>query len=368
MKKLLALAGIFVLFVAFCPSVCAASGTPDDIMQNLDMSGVYDALGEDAESVGTLESFGDKFSAQSLLSYAIKVIARLAKPLIADTLVIFSYLAAAAVIKRITSEFSTHGLQYAAKLCTVLVISCAAVGIISADFNEARELLLRIKGYYSAAIPVMSGLYLLGANASAAAASAAASDFVLSAVGIIADSIILPSMRLCLALCVAGAVSDGASLSPISDFIKNFCSKLIAYAMMLINSGMLLSCKLASAADGTLVRSLKFASSSFIPVIGSAVSEATSTVLASVSAVRTSFGVFGVVALFYILLPTLIKTAVHKGAFGLAASVAKSLGLDTESSLLSGMAGIYAVALSALIATAICFTFSAAILAGTKAV
>ena len=368
MKKIAFVAVLFAACLAFCPSVHASADAADDIMQSIDMSGIYEALGEDAENIGTLEQIEESFGVHTILSYAVKLILRLAKPLLADTAVIFSYIAAAAVIKKLCSEFDAQGMKYASKLCTVLVISAAAVGIISADFEEARELLLRIRAYYSAVVPVMSTLYIVGANVSAAAASAAASDFVLSAVGILAESVVLPAMRLCLALCIAGAVSDDVSFSPISDFVKNACSKLIAYSMMLVNSGMLLSCKLASAADGTLVRSLKFASSSFIPVIGAAVSEATSTVLGSVSAVRTSFGAFGVIALLYLLLPTLIRIAVHKGVLGLAASFAKALGCDAESSLLSSVSGIYAVALSALIATAVCFTMSAAILAGTKAV
>lgn len=358
----------FVFLFIFLFAFTVSADAKDDILGEFEFSGIYDAIGDEAKAeLGTVEDFKVPTSG-SLLTYLSSALFSLIKPMLADVAAVFCYIVIAALIKHTALISGTDGVMKASELALLLALASLCFVNVKADFESVSEFLMQIKAYFVSAIPIMSGMYALGGNVGVAAASGASSSVILSLVEVIAESVIMPSARLCFAMMLAGAMSPDINLSPVASFIKNFVSKSLSLVMGLIASGMLLSCKLAAASDSVAVRVMKFSASSFIPIVGGAVSEATATVLSALSLVKSSFGIFGIAAILYILLPIFLKIVLHRLVYLAASSFASGLGCNSEGAFLKDISEIYGIVISAIVSVSICFILSLAVFINTTAV
>ncbi|MBQ7821942.1 MAG: hypothetical protein IJ391_06655, partial [Clostridia bacterium] len=91
---------------------------------------------------------------------------------------------------------------------------------------------------------------------------------------------------------------------------------------------------LASAADTLGARAVRFAASSFIPIVGSAVSEAVRTVSGSISYIRSAAGGICIVVIIIITLPTFVSLMLTRINLALSASLADMLGCERETKML----------------------------------
>ena len=105
---------------------------------------------------------------------------------------------------------------------------------------------------------------------------------------------------------------------------------------------------LASAQDSAAMRGVKYLASGMIPVVGSTVSGALSTLASGMSYVKSIVGIGAVWVLLLTLLPPLIMLLLHRFALTIAVSVTEGLGAESEpfSSLrfsLDSLTAVYAL-------------------------
>ncbi len=363
MKKIIC---ILILFFLFAPSVSATD--KDNLYSDFDFSDLYGAMGEDAHSaLGTVEDFNtDSISPKGLISYVLSALSSCISPFFKDLALLFTFLCAVAFVRKLNFGFSSLQTEKCISYAVILALSLIVYKQINTDFKTVNEFLLNVQGYFASAIPIMTGMYALGGNAALATANGACSTVVLSIASFLCKDFVLPAARLNFALSLAR--TDTIKLDSVVKTITGFCSKLLAVTMSLVASGMLLTTKLASAADGVGVRVLKFAASSFVPIVGSALSEATATLTESVRVIRSGFGIFGIAAILYIIVPVIVRVWVSKFAFSLAAGFAEILECKKESAFLKDCSAIYSLALSAIFGISMCFILALTIFVNTAAV
>lgn len=361
---------ILIMLITFSFPVFATNQTKEEIYANFDFSDIYDAMGSDVyENIGDVEDFNSNdVSVSGFLSFVLSAVLNCLKPFLKNLSIILVYILVISFIKKLCENFSGGDISNALNYPSLLALSAVIFSMISADFKIVQEFLLAVKSYYTCAIPIMTGMYALGGNNALAIANSASSTVILSVISFICQDLILPIARLIFALNLAANLSTNIKLAPFVKFLTGFASKVMALFMGLIASGMLLSCKLASANDGVGVRVLRFAASSFIPIVGGAVSEATRTLISCLSLIRSSFGIFGITALIYMLFPVLITIIMGQFSFNIAASFAQTLDCTKEGGLLSDCANVYSIALSAVISICVCFILACAIFINTAAV
>lgn len=363
LKKLLC---VLLFFFVFSPHVSA--NNENTLYSEFDFSGIYDALSEDTENkLGSIEDFNtDAITPKGLLSYVLSAVKTCLSPFLKELALLFTFICAIAFVRRLTDSFDILQTQKAVSYAIILSLSLIVYKQINSDLLDVNKFLTNIQAYYASAVPIMTGMYALGGNTAVAAANGASSTVVLSIVSFLSKDLVLPASRLNFALALAS--SETIKLDSVVKTVTGFCSKLLTVTMSLVASGMLLSCKLASSADSIGVRVLKFAASSFVPIVGGALGEATSTLTESVRVIRSGFGIFGIAAIFYIIVPVIVRIWSSKLAFSLASGLAEILNLKKEGAFLKDCSAIYILSLSALIAISMCFVFALAIFVNTAAV
>ncbi len=212
-------------------------------------------------------------------------------------------------------------------------------------------------------VPVFASVLALSGKTVTAPAMSALLLGSSEAVSFVSSFAVLPLMGGYLSLSIASGVSPLINNSGVVDSIK----KLSMWIMSLLGSVFLgvLSIQTAvnSAADSVALRTAKFILGTSVPVAGGVLSEAVSTISASMGLLRSSIGIYGVVAIAVMMLPILIEVILWRcvlmlnislsGLFSLPKVTGILRAVDSMLSILLGVVlmvgGMFIIALSIIV-------------------
>lgn len=305
---------------------------------------------------------------RSILDYAVKAALSLLKPILSKLCLLCAAAIGASLLKKLCDAADSPAVYKAFSFALVLTVGTLCALTVIEDCKAATEFFNWIKAFFAAAIPVMTGIYCLGGNVAVAAASGASGTVLLSAVELLCEKAVIPFAKLSLALCISASMTSKADLSHIRRLFCSLSSKLLCFIMGIVGTGTVFRTLAAASVDGLAAKSVKFAASAFIPVVGGAVSEATGTVMAAVSAVKGSFGVFGALSVCLMILPCVLRLFLNKLAFTVAGSVFSALDCTAEGKLVSDMGGVYDILIAAAVCVGVCFIIFCSLFINTACV
>lgn len=167
---------------------------------------------------------------------------------------------------------------------------------------------------------------------------------------VIAD-LLLPFIGIFLAFSVAGSVSGQFKIQGLTSAVK----KIIVGTLTLLVTvfvGLFSMQSMVSVASDTLgLKTAKFLSGNFVPVVGSALGDAFSSVMGCMGLIKSSVGGFGVLACLCTFLPAILMVLFFMLAIKLTGAIAECLGVSGIPGL---MEAVYD-ALSVLLAFLVCF-------------
>ncbi len=177
-----------------------------------------------------------------------------------------------------------------------------------------------------------------------------------------AENLIMPLLTMLAALAVTGSVFPETSVDSIITLVKKFITWGMTAAVTLFSGFVSLKTAFGSAVDSFTVKSAKFVMSGAIPVVGSAISDAYTTVRGSFDVMRSTTGTAGAFAIILLFLPPVIEVAAFRAAVIIGASAADMFDVKPVSKLLRGLDSGLAIAMSILICFGILFIISTAVL------
>ncbi len=234
-------------------------------------------------------------------------------------------------------------------LISVLVITLAVYPGCVAVMNYIAESADCLAKVMTAVSSGCMTLYILEGSAAAASTSAASMSVLGTVLSAISSGALMPFMQAALALAVSGALPGVTDLSPISRFIKNALTTIMAFLFTLYGFANYIQTAIAISSDSYAYRTVRFSAGVMIPVIGNMLGEASRTVSGSISVMKSTVGSAGVAAVLTLLLPPMLTVLCYRIMLGFTAVIAGLLGCEREKRFLSDAAGIFGV-LFALVA------------------
>ena len=110
---------------------------------------------------------------------------------------------------------------------------------------------------------------------------------------------------------------------------------------------------LSSRADSVGIRTVKFASSSFIPIIGAAVVEAIKTLSANIGYLKGTLGLSVILSFIVIYAPTLVHVLIVKLFLSICSLVSGACECQDEGALIDGVVDVVDIMLSIIICSMI---------------
>ena len=237
----------------------------------------------------------------------------------------------AAATRAFTLENSelAKSLNFIFSLIVSLTVVDGAIGIIKAAVAA-------IKGtgtFMLSFVPIYSGIILLSGKPTAAGV---AGGLLLLAAEIIVEMaafVIVPLMCAYFGLGLSSGVSPLIRDSSLSVAVKNIALWILALTFTAFAGLLSLQTTLTAAADTVGVKTAKFFVASFVPVAGPALSEALTTVTASMDLIKSSVGLYAVVAIVLILLPLIFEMFLWRVVIALSKAVANILSVNAAAVL-----------------------------------
>ena len=255
------------------------------------------------------------------------------------------------------------GITHTTLNFAVTAISAAAVTApLLSVINSSIGVMQSVSLFMVAFVPVFGALLATGGHITT---SVSMSGLLLGAAQVVeltANHLIVPLMCGYLSVSVASGVSPLLAKTSISASIK----KLSFWIMSLVTTVFLgilsIQTTVNASADTLTIKTAKFIIGSAVPMAGTVLSEALSTVTASLGILKTSVAIYGVVACAVILLPLLLELLLWRLCFSLTAIACDLLSAEIPGKLLRSIDGAISVLCGIILLTGALFIISLSVL------
>ncbi len=212
----------------------------------------------------------------------------------------------------------------------------AGVSAISALFIFSRlsalvfsvsESLGVISGFFSSLIPIITTISLSSGAVTTAGVQAVNMNLTLAVLGKLSSALLAPLVFMIFSLSLTASVGGGGA----SRLLKG-AKSVFLWALGIVTTVLIASISmqsfLATSKDNAALRAAKYALSGSIPIVGSTVSGALSTLLGSLSEVRAVVGVGAVAVIFAVAATPVIIMLLYRLALSVSIWIFDFLGSD----------------------------------------
>lgn len=275
-------------------------------------------------------------------------------PIAAGAVILCLTLISAALGGMDIRSVSLVSTDYAVALATIASVSTPIFSVITAAISALQG----CAAFMTAFVPVFAVIVTATGKA---ATSLAMSGLVLGAcqvVNLIADFIIMPIMSGYLAISIAASVSPLIEKSGIADGIKKICYWTMSLLTTVFLGVLSIQTAVSASADTLSIKTAKFIIGSAVPVAGTALSEALTTVTASMGILKTTVGIYGVIACAVLFLPLVAELLMWRICFNITSAISELLSVGKISAILKSADTVFSVLIGIILLTAALFIIS----------
>ena len=343
-KSVVIITVVFVLIALSC--VCANAEEGEMIY---DMSNVFDSLSDDIKQ--SLQNMGvdlgdfSKLANLSfenvmgeILSLALGNISSPIKGLVNITALLLLCSVISAYNGSLSCDIS-NSLNITATLCITCAAVVPAVGVIA----STGSVICTASNIMLAYVPVMA---VIMASSGSVAGSASYYAVMIGAgegVSQLSSKIIVPLLNMFLGLSITSSVSPSVNLSGFMSMISKSVKWLLGFAMTIFTAVLTFRQLISVSVDNVSTRAVRFTLNSFIPIVGSALSDA-------YKVVQGSIGIIVILSVTIVFMPVILQGVMWMFTLWIGKSTAEVLNLNGPAKLLENISSVF----STLIAVLLC--------------
>lgn len=325
-------------------------GTPDDIQSYLDS---FDITPQNPFS------FSELFSSDGWDKLFDYLSNKLNSPIKNIAIILISIIVCAVVNSMspntLESRFSLN------MVCTVICLTSVLIPV-SSLISTAVDAINTMTVFMGVFIPVFAGILIACIKSSTAVSYSSIMFFTCEAVSFCCSSVVLPFSNCFLALSVTSGITENAKLSGVIKLLKKLSFVIITTVMAVFLSVLSFQTAISSVSDNALTKTSKFFISSFVPIVGPAVSEALGSIKGCVSLIKSSVGIYAVIVILLLLLPIIAQLIIYKLSLIICADIAGLFSVKSIGKICESINSSLSIILSIVICIALMFVFSVAIL------
>ncbi len=347
MKKLI----VVLILILITPNLnISAKGTFQDLPMNESVQEITDEIPEETKKI--MQRFGiDDISPESLLSLSFtdflsfcfeNVKTKAVLPLKHIFLVI-AVTVMCALLENFKSSFSSESLNkifgIVSTLAVVLIIGDGVIGCI-------HDTCLNIEGYNNfmlGFIPVYAGSITVAGAPITSGIYGTFMFFTCQIIATVITSTIMPLLNVYLGISIISGVNPDLKLNGICDGIKKTAIWMLMLLMTLFTGIMSIQTVISTGSDNLAVKTGKYLIGSFVPVVGSALSEVLLSIQGSVKLLKNCIGGYCVAAVAVTFIPVLITLVMWKFSVFVSQIFSEILNVKSVASVTKSIGGTFSV-------------------------
>lgn len=251
---------------------------------------------------------------------------------------------------------SVTGAVGSLSICTAMVIP------VCSTIEKAVETMNNAAGFMFLYVPVMSGLMAASEKEIAAGSyytsMMAAGEIIMQ----LSSKVIAPMMNVFLCLSVTSSFSPKMRLGTLCQEIYKIAKWILTFSMSIFVTILSVQTFISSSLDNVSKRALRFAVSSFVPVVGGVLSETINAFSGSMELLKSGAGVFVIIASGFLFLPVIAQCFIWQISIFLLGAASDIMGLDGVHSIYKTLSSVISMLLAVMVCILIIFIISTVII------
>lgn len=268
------------------------------------------------------------------------------------------------ILETLQSAFERKQVSKVAYSICFMVILVLAINSFHVAISYATGAITGMIDFMMAMVPLLFTLLASMGNVATVSVTHPLVVFMVHTVGTLVHTIIFPLLFFSAILHIVSTLSDKYKLTQLGNLLRTLSMSLLGVLLTVFLGVISIKGIAGSVVDGVTLRTAKYLTGNFVPVVGKVFADATDTVISASLLVKNSIGLVGVIILLFLCAFPAIKILVLALIFNLSAAVMQPLGdtpivicLDTiGKSMIYVFAALAAVGLMFFLAITIMLT------------
>ncbi len=261
-----------------------------------------------------------------------------------------------ALLNGMKLTFAANSLSQAAGLAATLCVAAVVVRPIVGCVQYAASIVQAAAGFQLACVPVLGGILLAAGEPAKALSYETLTALAGNAVSLVANYFLVPLISCFLALSLVSAVCPAVPMNGLCELIAKAVKWILGFCMTLFTGLLTVHSLVTASADSAASRAVKFAVSSFVPVVGGALGEALRTVGGCIGVLKSGVAAFVLLAEGVLFLPAILQCVFWQLTLLFCSAVGEALGQKELSALLSAAGKAVGLLLAILLCCALMMT------------
>lgn len=266
------------------------------------------------------------------------------------------------ILQTLQTAFERNQVSRVAYAIVFMVIILLAVQSFSVAIESAKEAIERMIDFMLALLPLMLTLLATMGNITSVALFHPLIVFMIHIVGTFIYIVIFPILFFSTILSIVSSLSDKYKVNQLADLMRKISITLMGGLLTIFLGVISVQGASAAVVDGITVRTAKYITGNFVPVIGRTISEAADTVIGASLLVKNTVGIAGVIVLLFICAFPALKVLSLAFIYHFASAVMQPLGHSPIIDCLSTIGRTLIYVFAALAAVGLMFFLSVTIL------
>lgn len=267
-----------------------------------------------------------------------------------------------ALINSVKSSLGSSSLTAVLNSVATLTVSIILIQPVCQTIEYSTTIIKLSADFMLIFIPVMAGIMLTMGQSLQAAGSYTMVMGAGTAVSQISNNILVPLLNTFLGISVVSGISQRVNLNGFCELINKVLKWVLTFTMSVFTAILTMQSIISSSADSAGVKATRFAISSFVPLVGGALSEAYQTVRGCMGMLKSGVGVFAILATGAIYLPAIISCLLWLAAINIAIALAGVFDMGDIIKLLKSVTTVINSLIAILLCCMIIFIVSSAIM------
>jgi stage III sporulation protein AE len=229
-------------------------------------------------------------------------------------------------LQSLQNAFEQSSISKVAYAIVYMVLIILALNSFHVAIEYTKETIATMTSFLMALIPLLLALIATSGGVISAAFFHPLLLFLMNTSGLLIQYVVLPFLFLAAILSIVSTMTDHYKVTQLAQLLRNFAIGLLGAFMTVFLGVISVQGTSSAVADGVTLRTAKFVTGNFIPVIGRMFTDAADTVINASVLLKNTIGLVGVVILLMIVAFPAIKILIISFIYKLAASLLQPLG------------------------------------------
>jgi len=231
-----------------------------------------------------------------------------------------------AILQNLQSAFEKDNISKLAYSVCYLILIGIIVNSFTIALSLGKQAINDMVNFLHAILPLLLSLLVALGGFASAAVFHPIILMTISGVGTLIRDILLPLIFLSSILTIVDNITDAYKISRMSGLLREISIGLLGFFLSIFLGVMIIQGAGAAVADGVSVRTAKFATKNFFPIVGGIFADAIDMVIGCSLLLKNSIGIFGAIVVFLICIFPVIKIISIMVIYKIASALVEPLG------------------------------------------